>query len=73
MLWILRSAIQHHSFVSFMMLSLLLCDGAARAKKIVAEYKPLFASKEEYFAFVDALSANGDRIVYNEDGTALVR
>ncbi len=55
------------------MLSLLLCDGAARAKKIVAEYKPLFASKEEYFAFIDALSASGDRIVYNEDGTAVLR
>ena len=54
------------------MLTLLLENGAERAKKIVEEYKPLFASKEEYLAYLDSLNSNGDRIIYNEDGTASV-
>ena len=55
------------------MLSLLLRDGGARAKQIVDAYKPQFASKTEYFAFVDGLNDSGDRIVYTEDGVASVR
>ncbi len=56
-----------------MMVDILLGNGAERAKKIVAEYKPLFDSKEDYLAYIDSLNANGDRIVYNEDGTANLR
>ncbi len=52
------------------MAHLLLSDGAARAKKIVAEFKPLFPSKEAYLSYVDSLNSSGDRIVYREDGTA---
>ena len=55
------------------MIKLLLSDGASRAKQIVADYKPLFDSKEAYLAYVDALNAEGDRITYGEDGTASVR
>lgn len=55
------------------MLKLLLENGGERAKKIKAEYKPQFASKEEYLAFLDSLNCKGDRIVYNEDGTANVK
>lgn len=55
------------------MLSILLMDGGARAKKIVSEYEPQFASKEEYFTFIDSLNDSGDRIEYGEDGTAKVR
>ena len=55
------------------MLNLLLENGAERAKKIVEEYTPLFASKEEYLAYVDALNSSGDRIVYREDGVAEVK
>ena len=55
------------------MLYLLLTDGAERAKTIVAEYKAPFASKDEYLAFIDSLNDSGDRITYNEDGTASVR
>ena len=54
------------------MLRLLLENDAAQAKKIVAEYKPLFASKEEYLAFMDNLDRSGDRITYGEDGVAKV-
>lgn len=55
------------------MVKLLLGDGAKRAKQIVAEYEPQFASKEDYLAYVDNLNACGDRIVYNEDGTVSVK
>ena len=55
------------------MLYLLLKDDAARAKKILAEYKPQFASKEEFLTFMDSLNSEGDRIEYREDGTAVVR
>ena len=55
------------------MLALLLENGAERAKNIINEYKPLFASKEEYLAYVDSLNSNGDRITYREDGVAEVK
>ena len=55
------------------MLRLLLQDDAAQAKRIVAEYKPLFASKEEYLAFMDSLDRSGDRITYGEEGIATVQ
>ena len=52
------------------MLLLLLADDAKRAKQIIAEYKPMFDSKEAYLAYMDSLNASGDRIVYNADETA---
>ena len=55
------------------MINVLLGNGAERAKKIVAEYKPLFDSKEKYLEYVRGLSSSGDRIVYNDDGTAFIR
>ena len=54
------------------MLTLLLENGAARAKKILADFKPRFASKEEYLAYVDSINCHGERIRYNEDGTITV-
>ena len=51
------------------MLLLLLKDEGKRAKQIVADYKPLFASKEAYLEFMDSLNKEGNRIVYNEDET----
>lgn len=55
------------------MLKLLLENGAARAQKIVADYKPLFENKEAYLSYIDSLCASGDRIVYGEDGVAQVK
>ncbi len=49
------------------MLLILLSDDAKRAKQIINEFKPRFASKEEYFAYVDQLNKTGDRIKYNDD------
>ena len=53
-------------------LRLLLENDAIRAKKIIAEYSPLFASKDEYLAFMDNLNCSGDRIAYQENGTATI-
>ncbi len=54
------------------MLSLLLCDGAKRAKQIISDFKPLFASSEEYLKFVDSLYSDCERIKYNDNNTAEV-
>jgi len=51
------------------MAKLLLENGAARAKKIIAEFKPQFASAKEYLDYMDSLNSSGDRIEYREDGT----
>ena len=59
--------------VQLMWLYLLLSNGGERAKKIIAEYKPQFASKEEFLSFVDSLNDSGDRIEYLDDGSAKVR
>ncbi|MBQ4145692.1 MAG: amidohydrolase, partial [Clostridia bacterium] len=50
------------------MLYILLKDNAERAKKIVEEYKAPFASKQEYFDYIDTISTNSKRINYREDG-----
>lgn len=55
------------------MIKLLLLEGGAEAKRIKAEYKPLFDTKEDYLAYVDAICSSGDRITYNDDGSATVR
>ena len=55
------------------MLLLLLENGAERAKQILADFKPKFASKEEFLAYQDSLNDSGDRITYREDGVAEIR
>ena len=56
------------------MVKLLLGNGAQRAKGIIENFEPRFASKEEYFAYVDTLNCDGDRIIYdNENGVATVK
>ena len=47
----------------------LLMDNAALAKKVIAEKKVPYASKEEFFKAKDALDFVGDGVLYNEDGT----
>ena len=55
------------------MLSVLLGNNAERAKKIIDEFKPRFASKEDYLSYLKKIFSSGDRISYNEDGTATVK
>lgn len=58
--------------LQLMMLSMLLSDNADTAKRIISEFKPTFASKEEYLSYVDNLNCTGERISYNADGTATI-
>ena len=55
------------------MLKILLADQGERAYKIINAYKPLFASKDEYLAFMDSLNTTGDRIDYSDPACAKVR
>ena len=49
--------------------NMLLSNDAEKAKKVIAEAKPYFKSKEEYLAAIDKLTMNKEAVVYNEDGT----
>ena len=49
------------------MISLLLSNGAERAKKIVEEFEPQFESAKAYLDYIDSLNCTGDRIEYTED------
>lgn len=53
--------------VQLKMLSILLSNGAERAKKVIADFKPEFESKQAYLDFIDSLVSTGDRIEYKED------
>ncbi len=55
------------------LLYMLLENGAKRADEIIANFKPRFSSKEEFLAFIEGLNDSGDRITYNENGSAEVR
>ena len=55
-----------------MMLFMLLENGAERARRILDDFVPRFASREEYFAYLDRLERSGDRIQYAEDGSVRV-
>ena len=52
---------------------LLLENGAARAKQIIADFKPPFASAKEYLDYMDTLNCDGNRVEYREDGTATAK
>ncbi len=53
------------------MLYLLLKDSGEKAKEVMKNHKPIFASKEEYLNYLDNAFCSGDRIVYNEDGATV--
>ncbi len=53
------------------MLLTLLGNGAVRAKKIISEFKPIFASRDEYLSFIDSINSSGDRIDYSEDSATV--
>ena len=53
--------------IQLALLSLLLKDNAKRAKEIINNYNPVFATKEEYFAFVDELNIDKQAVVYSDD------
>ena len=51
----------------------ILKDDGARTREILSEFKPPFASKDEYLAYIDGLNCSGDRIEYRDDGSAVVK
>ncbi len=55
------------------LLYLLAENNGERALEIKKNYKPLFESKEAYFAYLDSTEISGDRISFADDGTATVR
>lgn len=55
------------------MLSLLLSDNAVRAMRILTDFTPHFAKKEDYLAYLDSCNVSGDRIEYRDDGSAVLR
>ena len=55
------------------MLKILLENGAERAKKIIKEFKPLFPSAKAFLDYQDKINTSGDRIIYNGDGTAVLK
>ena len=55
--------------VQLVFTELLLGNGAVRAKEIVANYKPDFATMQDYFDFMDGLISDKEAVRYNEDGT----
>ncbi len=50
----------------------LLCDGAARAREIVANYKPQYPSIKAYFESLDTFFLDKDAVRYDENGGAVV-
>ena len=55
--------------VQLLMMELLLENGAAEAKAIVENYKPVYNSVAEYMADLDRLMIDKDAVKINEDGT----
>jgi hypothetical protein len=53
------------------MLKLLLQNGAERANNIIKEFKPLFATKEDYLAYIEDIRICGDRIIYTDEGASV--
>ena len=55
------------------MLTLLLGDGARRAKEIISDYSPEFSSKEDFLAHQDKMRRRADRIEYLPDGGVIIK
>ena len=58
--------------VQLVMLRMLLENDAAKAKKLLADFKPVFASKEEYFRHVDAMTACWEAVRFMDNGNVLI-
>lgn len=63
------SACMDSAKIQGIVLSLLLQDNAKRAREIIASFKPIFASKEEYFQQADAIARAWDAVIHNEDSS----
>ncbi len=50
----------------------LLKNGAEKAKEVIANFKPVFSSVDEYLEHKNSLNLNKDTVVYNDDGTITI-
>ena len=66
-----ESACVKSAAVQLVFLAMLLKDGAAKAKKVIAEYTPQFASMKEYFAYADSINMDVQAVTY-EDNKAIL-
>ncbi len=55
--------------VMLTMVAILLQEGAARAKQIIADHKPVFATRQAYFEAMDNMFLDCDAVDYAPDGT----
>lgn len=55
------------------LLSVLLKDNAKRAKDIIANYQPEFASMQEYFDFVDKLNIDDEVVTYEGEDKVILK
>lgn len=63
-----ESACVDSAKVQFVALRKFLSDGAAHAKKAIANYKPNFASVQEQIAYMDGIDRVFDAVEYDEKG-----
>ncbi|MBR2635305.1 MAG: amidohydrolase [Clostridia bacterium] len=54
-------------------LALLLENGGAEAEKMVKNYRPVFASMQEYFDYTETITLDREAVEYREDGSVLLR
>ena len=47
----------------------LLTNNSQKAKEVIASYKPVFNSVEEYIKHKDSINMKKDCVTYNNDGT----
>ncbi len=66
-------AVMNAVVVQLMITDKLMSDDCARAKKIIREHVPQFASVKEYFETVDRLMLDVDALAFEEDGRVRVR
>jgi len=63
-------AVMESAKVQLILLGMLLSDDAAKAREVLANAKPRFATREEYFAAQDALILDSKAVTYGEEGKA---
>lgn len=63
-------AVLYHAAVLAAMACVLLEDGAKQARRVIAEYKPVFPSMQAYFREMDAFCRPKNAVEYGPDGSA---
>ena len=64
-------AVVQSAELQYVLLHTFLDDNAKNAKELIDNYKPDFASYEEYFAFVDSLNLDVDAVCHEDGKTTL--